>query len=337
MMARSRARRVFSVLRKDSILFQSAQGKRQTVFNQSMKTKAKLRQAAVAAFCLLLLASCGGRKLNQEFDPFVGMVVADEPQAAEAGRAAIAAGGNAVDAAVAMYFTLSATLPSRASLGSGGVCTVFSPERKGAETLLFLPNAGSSGGVVPLGMRAMAALSARYGRLPWGLLLADAEQRARFGATVGEQLAADLQSAEAASSDLEFQRLFAPNGRRLSAGDQLVQPALAELLSQLRSFGPNYSHSSDFSENFQRATQQAGLTVTANEMRDLAPNYVPAVEVYLGGPTAYFSPPPAANGLLGAQLLNLLTDQEDFSDLEPLEAAHLFAEASAFALSLIHI
>src|SRR5438874_4799731 len=47
-----------------------------------------------------------------------GIAVADEPLAARAGATVLAAGGSAVDAVTTMFFTLSATYPVAAGLGS---------------------------------------------------------------------------------------------------------------------------------------------------------------------------------------------------------------------------
>src|SRR6202042_3388966 len=49
-----------------------------------------------------------------------GMVVAQEPLAADVGLAVLKAGGNAVDAAVAVGFTLAVTYPYAGNLGGGG-------------------------------------------------------------------------------------------------------------------------------------------------------------------------------------------------------------------------
>ena len=52
------------------------------------------------------------------------MVVADEPLAADAGVAVLKAGGNAVDAAVAVGFALAVTHPYAGNIGGGGFMLV---------------------------------------------------------------------------------------------------------------------------------------------------------------------------------------------------------------------
>ncbi|TAN70519.1 MAG: gamma-glutamyltransferase, partial [Magnetospirillum sp.] len=77
---------------------------------------------------------------------FAGMVAADEPRAALAGRNVLSAGGTAVDAATAMYFTLAVTYPSAASLGGGGSCIVHDNGGKKTEVMEFPAIASAMGG-----------------------------------------------------------------------------------------------------------------------------------------------------------------------------------------------
>src|SRR5579871_628379 len=162
------------------------------------KRRSRRRQlgpaAALAAVALACLTACGGDLLGRNRTVgYLGGVVADEPHAALVGREVLVGGGTAGDAAVATYFALSATLPSTAGLGGGGVCVGYDPDRKRMETIEFLPRPTKGGGMaVPANVRGMALLHARFGHLPWTQLLAPAEQLARIGTEVSRAFANDL-------------------------------------------------------------------------------------------------------------------------------------------------
>ncbi len=126
---------------------------------------------------------------------FLGGAVADEPRAALVAREILSRGGTAGDAAVALGFALSVTLPSRAGLGGGGACLAYDADSKSInkgqpEAVLFLPVAGmlAAGGMadrpaaVPMLPRGLYLLHARYGRLPFESLIVPAwSELARFG------------------------------------------------------------------------------------------------------------------------------------------------------------
>ena len=95
-------------------------------------------------------------------------VAADESRAAEVGRDILANGGNAVDAAVAMYFAMAVTLPSAGSLGAAGACIVHDAKKLSAESFVFAPVAGAS------------ALSGWQGQTPAGSAPSDSGGFAGF-------------------------------------------------------------------------------------------------------------------------------------------------------------
>ena len=177
---------------------------RQSRFAALAQHTLRLGLVAVLAGCSVL-DSTPDVPLGQEGNVtgFLGVAISDEPQAAFVGKRILSAGGNAADAAAAMGFTLSVTLPSRASLGSGGACLVYNPSRSGPgfglpEALLFDPIAPANPGradrpaSAPMLARGLLALQARYGTLQASAAIAPAEQLARFGTIVSRALRKDL-------------------------------------------------------------------------------------------------------------------------------------------------
>ena len=82
-----------------------------------MKNALPLRLLSVAlTFCLLVPPSYGHEPVHAR----KGMVVAQEPLAADVGVDVLKSGGNAVDAAVAVGFALAVTHPFAGNIGGGG-------------------------------------------------------------------------------------------------------------------------------------------------------------------------------------------------------------------------
>ncbi|MGF1609506.1 MAG: gamma-glutamyltransferase [Kiloniellales bacterium] len=296
---------------------------------------AAARSALETGILLLctLLAACGLGE-NEEsaklglVEGFAGLVAADDPRAAVVGRDILGNGGNAADAAAAIYFTLAVTLPSRAGLGGGGVCVLFNHRERSGEVLAFLPQR-SGAGLVPLGVRAMAALHARHGRQRWEEIIGPAENLARFGHGVSRAFAQDLALAEPLlSGDSELARTFrSATGSVPREGDRIVQATLATVLGGIRTQGAAYMYGGPFARRFVEATAAAGLPVELADLRDAVPRLSPALGVEVGHDMAYFSGPPAG-GLLAAQLWRLLAEEAGYRRTTGADRGHLFAEAA---------
>jgi gamma-glutamyltranspeptidase/glutathione hydrolase len=293
-------------------------------------------RAAVAA-CILLLAACAGREPGT-FAPvegFAGIVTGDEPRAVLIGRDVLGNGGTAVDAAVAMYFAMAVTLPSRVSLGGGGVCVLFQGDEKKGHAIEFMARAAPSGGMVPSGMRAMAALHARYGSFRWELLLSPAETLARFGHAVSRSFEKDLAAAaRVIAANPELKELFsARSGRLARAGDRIVQLQLSGVLSGIRQQGAAYLYSGPFARRLAEASTAVGMPLSAEDVRRNLPRVIDAVSVPAGSDVAFFAPPRATGGVVAAQMWRLLTEVEAFDDAAAEDRPHLFAEAALRAFA----
>ena len=269
---------------------------------------------------------------------FIGAVVADEPNAAIAGRDVLALGGTAADAAVAVGFTLAVTYPSRASLGAGGACLAYSPARTGAgegvpEAILFTPVAPKAvlpqtdrPAAVPMLARGLFALHARYGRRPFETLIAPAEQAARFGIPVSRALVRDLQAvAGPLTADPNAAAIFAPGGVTISEGATLVQPDLGATLAQLRVAGVGDLYQGTLAQRWQIASERAGGGMLVSDLRAALPKTVaPLMLAGPGNDQVAFLPPPADGGLAAAAAFKALTGK-------PADAAAAGARAEAVA------
>lgn len=218
---------------------------------------------------------------------FLGAVVADEPQAALIGRATLAAGGDAADAAEAMAYALAVTLPSRASLGAGGGCLAFVPKKDGPgagvpQAILFAsrPGGGAPGGpggdrpaAVPMMPRGMYLLHANFGKLNEAQLIAPAERMAQLGAPMSQALEHDIGVvAGPLAGDPEARAVFFHNGVPLPPGAAVVQPALAATLGRIRVEGVGAFYVGPGGRRFAEAARAAGGAITAPAMSGAIPS-----------------------------------------------------------------
>lgn len=267
---------------------------------------------------------------------FAGLVAADEPRAVVVARDVLSAGGNAADAATALYYTLAVTLPSTASLGGGGSCIVHDVEKKTTEILEFpaLPSteAGSVTTAVPANPRGFFALHAKYGLMRFESLVAEPERLARLGTPVSRALAGDLSRVVPLLSRDPSARaiFFRPDGAVLREGDILRQPELAAVIANLR------RNTGDFylglaARDLVKSVKSAGGTLNLDDLRDLRPAWRETLKVRVGSEIAHFAPPPSVGSTLTAELIGMVWPR--WSGASEDERPHLLAEAQARAFA----
>jgi gamma-glutamyltranspeptidase/glutathione hydrolase len=278
---------------------------------------------------------------------FKGRIAADEPYAVQVGKEVLSAGGTAADAAVAMSFTMAVTLPSRASLGGGGVCLVHDNPTQQTEVLEFTPQPSAKGAqdnpvpvAVPGNPRGMFALHSRFGHLLWEQILAPAERLARGGHAVSAALAQDLSlAARLLEEDPESKQIFTgPNGEILREGETLYQPDLAVLISELRVRGPGEFYEGMLAPALVRRFAEAADTtqgaVALDDLRNYQPEWRDTVSVaYDESRDLHFAPPPAAAGPLAAEMWLMLGLDDRYKQTPEDERGHLFAEVSMRAFA----
>ena len=296
-----------------------------TTFGQARNASRRRQSQGVLLSLLLLVAACGesGSPNPQDRADGIGPnkagivdflrggtifagVAADESRAAEVGRDVLLGGGNAVDAAVAMYFAQAVTLPSASSLGASGACIVHNYKTRVGELFGFAPMAapGPIGGVsftVPAGVRAITLMHIRHGQARWEFLIAPAERLARFGVPVSRALARDLQvGAGTLGADREARRTFSkgPAGAATSTavteGDNWSQPDLAGTLGGLRQYGGADFFSGRLARLLSDQVAQAGGSLPLESLRNTVPQSgAPSSEAF-GSYRVYVAPAPFA-------------------------------------------
>lgn len=181
-------------------------------------------------------------------------VAAGHPDTVAAGIEILEEGGSAADAAVAACLaSCVAETVMTGFLGGGHAihwdgrdawnldCFVDVPSGVGAAPVeLHVPfgeelvhyAVGPGTCAVPGLPRGLAALHARFGRLPWGRLVEPALRLARAGVVMRPAHAACLAMlAPVFTMQEDGRRIYAPEGRPLESGETLAQPGLAALLA----------------------------------------------------------------------------------------------------------
>jgi gamma-glutamyltranspeptidase/glutathione hydrolase len=297
------------------------------------RAKIPFRSTAALVSLALTLSGCGGwfnhRLPGAGPDPtqaavpgvatpqWSGVVIADEPEAAEAGRAILAAGGTAADAAVAVGFALMVTLPSRASLGGGGACLAYSPFVKTGgeadpEAFVFVPRAASGAGdrpaAVPMTARGLLLMQAIYGYTPIQQLIGPAQRMAALGVPVSQALENDLSVVSGPLlADPAARAVFGtPGGGPLVVGQTMVQPDLANTLDALRTKGVIDLYQGDTAQALVSASALAGGPITMADLAQAVPHEEAPIVVHNDGNVLTFLPPPADGGLAAAAAFNQL-------------------------------
>lgn len=277
------------------------------------------------------LAGCSGDKGPEEgtlgfVRGFLGGVAADEPRAATVGRDVLSAGGSAVDAAVAVFFTMVVTRPSVAGLGSSGQCIIFNDESKRVDAMDFTAPPG-----VPGAPRAMFAMHAKYGKLRWEQLVASGESLARFGFPLSRGFARDIAAASTIiTQSPDLARLYRqPDGSLPGEGAFMQRLDLAATLGLLRR-APGDFYNGTFARQYAEAAQAKGIAVTSQALRGYTPQWRDTLKVDYGLLTTHFTP--NAGGTFAARMWTSLAAEDRYGDARDDAKAAAIVEAARRAM-----
>ena len=285
------------------------------------------------------------------------MVAADNELASQAGIQVLQAGGNAVDAAVAVGLTLGVVNPFASGLGGGG----FLLYRDGATGEVFAldfrerapaaahrdmyvidgvhePDASRYGGLavaVPGEAAGWWEVHQRFGAAPWSAVVEPARALATDGFEVAPLLDARLESvAERLVNHPVTLDHFSNQDGHIRQGEHFERSELGRTLSTLQQHGRDGFYAGWVADDIVSATQRAGGVITAQDLADYEVRWLDPVESQYRGHTVYGMPAPSSGGLVVAQVLNTL-EAFDLSrgHYEDAITAHIIMQAFAHAFA----
>ena len=288
------------------------------------------------------------------------VVATSHPLAAQAGLRMLAAGGNAVDAAVAAAAAMAVVEPCSNGLGSDAFCILWDGEqlhglngsgrapaawtpgyfrRRHGDGASRPPARGWDTVTVPGAVGAWAALSERFGRLPFADLMAPAAEIAERGyvvpPVVGQKWAAAAQVAELASQP-GFAETFLPHGRAPAVGELFCMPGAAKALRAIGATRGAALYEGEIAATLARQAAAQGGALTAGDLAAYRPEWVEPISIDYRGYRLHEIPPNGQGiaALIAAGILRHF----DLADLpvDGVAAQHLQIEAMKLAFADVY-
>lgn len=286
-----------------------------------------------------------------------GMVSTQEELASRVGLEVLQNGGNAIDAGVAIGFTLAVTLPRAGNLGGGGFMLIHSASRGETVAIDYRETAPAAatrdmyldelGNVdkdksrysyhsvgVPGTVAGLALALREYGTWSLPRVLEPAIRHAREGIVVRRDLADSLAYSEKRLRKwpATAQIFLKPDGLAYQPGDRLIQHDLAWSLAQIAQFGPAAFYQGEIAKRIVTDMVSGGGLIDAQDLESYQAHIRPPVSGTYRGYQIFSMPPPSSGGVHLVQILNILEDYPiGFLGVNSADTIHLMAEAMKLA------
>ncbi|PWF64850.1 gamma-glutamyltransferase [Shewanella sp. BC20] len=260
-----------------------------------------------------------------------GMVASQEALASRTGIEILKQGGNAVDAAVAVAFSLAVTLPRAGNIGGGGFMLVhlakenktiaidyremapskakkdiFLDENGDAVTKLSREHGLAVG--VPGTVMGMSLALEKYGTMTMAQVTAPAIKMAQEGISVTPDLAVSLAGLKRRMSQWPSTAaiFYKADGSDYQVDDILKQPELAHSLQLIAEKGTKGFYEGETAEKLVKAVQEAGGIMTLADLQHYKAVEREPVRGQYRGYEVISMPPPSSGGVHIIEMLNVL-------------------------------
>lgn len=288
-----------------------------------------------------------------------GMVASQEAFASRTGVEILKQGGNAVDAAVAVAFSLAVTLPRAGNIGGGGFMLVhIAKENKTiaidyremapskAKKNIFLDENGDAveklsreHGLavgVPGTVMGMSLALEKYGTMTLAQVTAPAIKMAQEGISITPDLAQSLAGLKRRMAQWPTTAaiFYKADGSDYQVDDILKQPELAHSLSLIAEKGTKGFYEGETAAKLINAVKDAGGIMTLDDLKNYKVVEREPVRSKYRGYEVVSMPPPSSGGVHIIEMLNVLQQFPiDKLGHNTAQTIHLMAETMKYAYS----
>src|SRR3954447_19179464 len=264
-----------------------------------------------------------------------GIVVSNHPLASAAGAEMLAAGGNAIDAAIATLFALTVVEPMMVGIIGGGMAHIrladgshrfidgqsTVPQAVKPDTFTSKPGSahdvfdtvddenlnGPRAVAVPGSLKAWCETLARFGTMSLVDVMQPAIKHATRGYVVTPYLHECISdSAEVMLKDKPISAVYLPKGGPLKPGERVVQAEYAETLSYISQHGADALYDGLLGNVLVDYMKAKGGFIAHADLKTYKTVEREPIRADYRGWTILGPPPPAASGVHITQMLNIL-------------------------------
>ena len=285
-----------------------------------------------------------------------GMVVSQNIESSKIGAKILGAGGNAVDAAVAVGFSLATTLPRAGNLGGGGFMLIYIKDKKELFSIDYRSRSSLNSNLedlfgsklpqqiqendydltkydykasaVPGTVYGLLEAHEKFGVLPLSEVLQPVIDQAKEGIIVSYDLHNAIRSTDQLMQDLESKKIYFKDNKPLPIGSVMKRPDLAQTFEAIAKQGKKGFYEGWVAEKIYSSMNKNGGFIDKNDLKQYSSKFRDPIGVNYRGYTIYTQGPPSGGGITFLTALNIL----NFYNLEKYKkdsslTYHLLAEA----------
>ena len=264
-----------------------------------------------------------------------GMVVSQNNLSSDIGRDILNMGGNAVDAAVAVGFSLATTLPRAGNLGGGGFMLVYIKERNEVffidyrsssplnsnikdifnkklprdykRTNFDLVKKGYKASAIPGSVAGLLDAHSAFGKLPLEKILEPVIKQAEEGISVTYDLHKAIESSNQLKEDAESKKIYFINDQPLPVGSLMKRPDLAFTFKEISKSGKSGFYEGIIAEKFVDAMKVNNGFFTLEDLKTYKPVMTSPIVGSYRENLVFTAGPPSGGGVVLLTSLNMLS------------------------------